>query len=382
MFETSGKGLEIGPSHNPLMPKKMGFDVEVLDYLDAEGLKLKYAAANVDLSAIEKVDYIADGRPMTEVIGERQLYDWIVASHVMKHVPDLVAFLIDCEALLKPGGSLVLAVPDKRYCFDILRPVSTVGQVLQAHVDDRKRPWPGVIFDDIAYARKRSGRIGWSLDDPNPLEEVRPPDAARHFFEQACRDESYVDVHCWVFVPSSFRLIINSLAAFGMTGLRELDFRSPGGEFSAVLSTRGPSQALDLGALALAAQAEEREIFLPQSNPQVPATQHALEAEAFNCEVGSGAGRSAASPPKPNSVGKRHSSSDRSVAALALSDIVASDRADALKDEEKFATIVEDRIREGARASTTILLRSSRLFVRRRSPAPPFGVDLRFRWTP
>jgi len=148
------------------MPKTAGFDVEILDYLDAEGLRRKYAAASVDLSAVEEVDYIADGRPMTEVIGERHRYDWIVASHVIEHVPNLVAFLIDCEALLKPGGSLVLAVPDKRCCFDILRPVSTVGQVLQAHVDDRKRPWPGVIFDDIAYARKRCGRIGWGLRDP------------------------------------------------------------------------------------------------------------------------------------------------------------------------------------------------------------------------
>ena len=108
-----------------------------------------------------------------------------------------------------------------------------------------------VIFDDIAYARKRSGRIGWGLGDPDPLEEVRPPDAARDFFEQACRDESYFDVHCWVFVPSSFRLIINTLAAFGMTELREFDFRDADGEFYAVLSTRAPPQPLDLGALAL-----------------------------------------------------------------------------------------------------------------------------------
>lgn len=56
MFETSGKGLEIGPSRDPLMPKKAGFDVEILDYLDAEGLRRKYAAASVDLSAIEKVE--------------------------------------------------------------------------------------------------------------------------------------------------------------------------------------------------------------------------------------------------------------------------------------------------------------------------------------
>jgi Methyltransferase domain len=259
MFEASGKGLEIGPSHNPLMPKAAGFDVEIFDYLDASALRSKYAAAGVDVSAVEEVDYIADGRPMTEVIGDRQRYEWIVASHVIEHVPGLLAFLVDCEALLKPGGSLVLAVPDKRCIFDILRPVSTVGQVLQAHVDGRKRPWPGAIFDDVAYARKRTDRTGWGLGDQEPLEEVRPVEVARQVFQDACASDHYVDVHCWVFVPSSFRLIISTLGACGMTGLRELNFQIGAGEFYAVLSTYGAPKPLDLGALALAAQKEERE---------------------------------------------------------------------------------------------------------------------------
>ena len=259
MFEASGKGLEIGASHNPLMLKAAGFDVEVLDYLDAGALRRKYGDAGVDVSAVEEVDYVGDGPPMTEVIGDRQRYDWIVASHVIEHVPDFVGFLVDWEALLKPGGSLVLAVPDKRCCFDILRPVSTVGQVLQANIDGRRRPWPGAIFDDVAYARKRTGRTGWGLGDQKPLEEVRPVEEARQVFHDACGSDSYVDVHCWVFVPSSFRLIISALGACGVTGLRELHFRIAAGEFYAVLSTRAPPEPLDLGALALAAQAEERE---------------------------------------------------------------------------------------------------------------------------
>ena len=259
MFEASGKGLEIGASHNPLMPKAAGFDVEVLDHLDAGALRRKYADAGVDVSAVEEVDYVGDGRPMTEVIGDRQRYDWIVASHVIEHVPDFVGFLVDCEALLKPGGSLVLAVPDKRCCFDILRPVSTVGQVLQANIDGRRRPWPGAIFDDVAYARKRTGRTGWGLGDQEPLEEVRPVEVARQVFHDACDSDSYVDVHCWVFVPSSFRLIVSTLGACGMTGLRELHFRIGAGEFYAALSTHGAPEPLDLGALALAAQKEEGE---------------------------------------------------------------------------------------------------------------------------
>lgn len=259
LFRSTGKGLEIGPSHAPLMPKAAGYDVEILDYMDADALRRKYAAAGVDVSSVEAVDYVSDGRPMREVIGARHRYDWIVASHVIEHVPDMIAFLADCEALLKPGGMLVLAVPDKRCCFDILRPVSTIGQVLQAHADCRKRPPPGAIFDDVAYARKRNGAIGWALGAAEPLEAVQTIDAAFRIFDQARGNSDYIDVHCWVFTPSSFRLLVGALAACGMTGLAEQRFEPSAGEFYAVLSAASPARMPDLGALALAAQREEQE---------------------------------------------------------------------------------------------------------------------------
>ena len=32
LFDTSGRGLEIGPSYNPIMPKHRGFKVEIVDH--------------------------------------------------------------------------------------------------------------------------------------------------------------------------------------------------------------------------------------------------------------------------------------------------------------------------------------------------------------
>ncbi len=36
-----GKGLEIGPSFNPICPKRKGYDIEIMDHLDADGLRKK-----------------------------------------------------------------------------------------------------------------------------------------------------------------------------------------------------------------------------------------------------------------------------------------------------------------------------------------------------
>lgn len=263
LFSATGRGLEIGPSHAPLTAKRDGFDVEILDYMNAEQLRNKYAGAGVDISMIEEVDYVGDGRSLVDTIGDSERFDWIIASHVVEHVPDLIGFLKDCGQLLKTGGVLVLAVPDKRCCFDLLRPVSTVGQALQAHVEGRKRPPPGVIFDDVAYARLRRNTTGWPLKSTEPLAENRSPEDAWSLFESAVKQEIYHDVHCWVFVPSSFRLLTATLAAFGVIELHEKIFSSVDGEFYAVLEKGGPNiKAFDLGNLAIQSALEERQVSL------------------------------------------------------------------------------------------------------------------------
>ena len=260
-IELQGRGLEIGPSYNPLLPKSEGFDVETVDYADANKLRAKYATTqNVDTSLIEMVDHVLDGsRSLAEVVDKSSYYDYIVASHVIEHVPDLLAFLQSCETLLKPNGVLLLAVPDKRHCFDVFQPPTTTGAVLQAHLEQRSRPTPGAIFDDYAYNLTRGGAIGWPIGGQNKLEFFADLAAASQMFEYAQRTDNYIDVHVWRFVPSSFRLILRDLNEISMTRLREKSFHdSIGNEFYISLSCNShgcPVSRLDLARQALAEQA-------------------------------------------------------------------------------------------------------------------------------
>jgi SAM-dependent methyltransferase len=162
LVNLDGIGLEVGPSYNPIVSKAWTHRIETLDYVDAAGLREKYKDdPSVDISRIEPVDFVSDGRPMVEIIGKRGCYDYILASHVIEHTPDMLGFLKDCEALLKPTGILVLAVPDKRRCFDVFQPLSSTGQVLQAHAQGLRRPSIGSIFDMHAYRGERNGVIAW-----------------------------------------------------------------------------------------------------------------------------------------------------------------------------------------------------------------------------
>ena len=116
MIDLSGIGLEIGPGYNPLLPKSFGHRVETLDHATAEQIREKYRNdPSVDISRIEEVDFVSDGRSIAEVVSKSGHYDYIVASHVIEHTTDMLGFLKDCQTLLKKTGNLVLAVPDKRH---------------------------------------------------------------------------------------------------------------------------------------------------------------------------------------------------------------------------------------------------------------------------
>lgn len=257
--DAAGLGLEIGPGFKPLAAKRDGFRVEILDHLDRDGLVAKYRDHGVDVSRIEPVDHVWRGGSLVDLIGQKARYDWIIASHVIEHTPDLIGFLNDCAALLRPGGVLSLVVPDKRYCFDHLRPVSGLGRVIDAHEHPRAVHSPGSVAEFLLNAVSRGRRIAWDATTAGALQPRHSVHDAVANLQAARRGEDYLDVHAWCFVPQAFRLLIHDLHALGLITLQEVDFAPTDGcEFYVTLGAegggyRGPR--LDLARAALAEEA-------------------------------------------------------------------------------------------------------------------------------
>jgi predicted SAM-dependent methyltransferase len=260
LFDVNGKGIEIGPSFNPLLRKADGYNVEIVDHLSAEDLREKYKDANVDLNMIEDVDYISDGGLISELIDKPHNYDFCIALHVIEHTIDLIGFLRDCQTLLKEKGVLVLAVPDKRFSFDVLRPVCSTGDVIQAYLEGRKSHSIGKMFDELAYNCLRSGQLAWERGHRGELKFFRMLDDARTTFSQIQQSRKFIDIHTWQFTPSSFRLIVHDLNQFDFIQLKEKTFLDVGtGEFYMTLSCDGggcPEDRLDLARRAMEEQAQ------------------------------------------------------------------------------------------------------------------------------
>jgi len=212
LFDSSGFGLEIGPSYSPLLPKSAGYNVETVDHADAAALREKYKD---NASQIEEVDYVSDGRSLLDLIGQPEKYDYIVASHMIEHVTDIIRFLQDCETLLKPDGKLLLVVPDKRFCFDALRPLSTVGEALTAFDEKRTRHSPGTVFDFLNSFVKKGGTTIWADTTLDDMELAHEAAGAKGLYDHAKTSPDYIDVHAWRFTPSHFRLFVKTLRSLG-----------------------------------------------------------------------------------------------------------------------------------------------------------------------
>jgi len=230
------KGLELGPLANPVVGHAMG-DVRYLDHVDTDALRARYASHDgFDIDAIVPIDYVSNGS-IRDAVGADVPFDYVIASHVIEHVPDLVAWLGDVRTVLRDDGVLSLAVPDHRRCFDALRSPTVTAEVVQAHLTMATTPSPRQVFDHYSSAVAWHGYIAW--EEEPPFVELVPIHSEQEAFERAeaaAASADYQDVHCWVLTPTSFARLFGALQRLRLVPF-SLDHCSEtiGGEFFATL---------------------------------------------------------------------------------------------------------------------------------------------------
>lgn len=245
-IDLGGAGLEIGPSWRPLLPKARGYNVRVADHLDQAGLIAKYDGVR-PTKAIEPVDYVLTGPRLTDTIDAQ--FDWIVGSHVIEHTVCLITFLRDAEALLRPGGVISLAVPDRRYCYDRFRERTSLGRVIDVFRAAPAVHSEGSVLEAHLNAVAKGDSISWGAGKRGTFRSRFTAAEARERAALAAAGE-YVDVHEWVFTPNHLRLMLADLHALGFIGLRELAYHpTVGPEFYLALSREGQGPKLPRDAL-------------------------------------------------------------------------------------------------------------------------------------
>lgn len=209
-------GLEIGPSSRPAVSKAEG-EIYYLDVVDEHGLAEKYRGSLYDQDAYTRIDFLVGEGSLSDSCGGRQ-FDYVVASHVIEHVPDPIGWLAQITDLLKPGGRLRLAIPDKRYTFDIHRPLSSFAELLDCFHSRLTRPTYRHVYEmAVSFVEVDPGLV-WRGGLPQPADRAAGLEKWRRDFDLLNRGE-YVDVHCHTFTPDSFLEHFDQMTQLGHIAL-------------------------------------------------------------------------------------------------------------------------------------------------------------------
>lgn len=217
---TTQRGLELGPLANPVVRREHG-GIEYLDHLDTDALRERYGSHDgFDVDAIVPIDHViaVDGdRSIRASVGPDASFDYVIASHVIEHVPDLVGWLIDIRSVMRDDGLVSLAIPDHRRCFDALRQPTVAGQVVDAHLRRATAPSPGQTFDHFASAVAWRGLIAWGEEPPfEEMVAIHSQEEALDLARASLDAGGQTDVHCWVFTPRSFCRVMTTLHRLGL----------------------------------------------------------------------------------------------------------------------------------------------------------------------
>ena len=163
---------------------------------------------------IQGVDIVVGPSGIRDAVGSRR-FNYVLASHVIENIPNPLEWFNEIYGFMEPGGILSLAIPDKRYCSDRLRGLTTAVDRIGAWLQKTTRPTPVQILDALSNEVKHDGNITWRENiDPHDLTHACHPREALRIAVEALDSNEYRDVNCWVFTPRSFCNLLRRLSVF------------------------------------------------------------------------------------------------------------------------------------------------------------------------
>ena len=165
----AGDGIEIGPLHSPLrLPPSAS--VRYVDRMPVTLLRRHYP--ELDELPLVEIDIGDDGERLDTV--EPGSQDFVIANHLLEHTEDPISTIGNWLRVLRPGGVIYMAVPDKRHTFDIDREPTPVEHMIRdyeegpegsrrQHFEEWARHVEGVSEDRVSERADILEQIDYSI---------------------------------------------------------------------------------------------------------------------------------------------------------------------------------------------------------------------------
>jgi SAM-dependent methyltransferase len=282
-FSPQTKVVEIGALCRPTIAKRAA-QVFYVDYASKAFLAKRYQNdPDVDVDAIVEVDGIWGGQDLKTVVGDFGPVDIVIASHVAEHVPDLISWLREISEILKPGGFVGLAIPDRDATFDRLRRLSTLSDLLENYLVRRRIPSALQVLDHVVNVDLGFLRAPEAIAEaPNPsqlrVEDLRGLEA---LVADINSNGVYHDVHCNTFTALSFASLMLDISSLQLVDLScATMFASQSGEGEFIVRLRKGTSCDDIVASWRAVLESLRQVRAEKSPDDVSISDLNLEIES------------------------------------------------------------------------------------------------------
>jgi hypothetical protein len=251
-IEKNSKILEIGAGGCPLCNKDTHPNYRILDFYStdevAQHFVNDYGLAGAKDTIFPTVDFVCKDGQLANAVGTSR-FDLVFSSHAIEHQPCLVNHLQQIDAILADDGMVAFIVPEKNHTFDVLRQLSTTGEVLTAYHAGRLIPRGAEVFE--YYSRHVTLNACRKVTPQDDLSFLNAIHSAYENFKRLLDDNSaYRDIHNWVFTPTSFVLIALELYMLGLSPFFPQAISNVNGnEFLCVLSRKPAAEQDELMAL-------------------------------------------------------------------------------------------------------------------------------------
>lgn len=120
-----GHGIEIGGLHFPL-PVLPGC---VVDYVDRAPLDVVQKDFHPDVKVVQNTIIVDDAEKLEHF--KKDSLDFVIANHVLEHCHNPIQALGMWLGVLRVGGIVYMALPEKTFTFDKPRAVTTIDHLLK-----------------------------------------------------------------------------------------------------------------------------------------------------------------------------------------------------------------------------------------------------------
>ena len=147
-----GRGIEIGASYNPLVVPSTA-RVKYVDRLPVKEFRLQYP--ELKKYPLVDVDIVDNGEMLEKLSSDSQ--DFVIANHFLEHCENPIGAVEAFFRVLKKGGILYLAIPDKRATFDAERPVTSLEHIVKDYKQGSDRSRKEHFCEWVTFIDKKEG---------------------------------------------------------------------------------------------------------------------------------------------------------------------------------------------------------------------------------